>query len=252
MIGIIDSGFGGLSAVAEIFRQKRRVPFVYLGDNYNVPYGIKNQEEITYLSCRMIDYLITHYEIDTLIIACNTIVAAALPQIVQKYPQLVIEDVVSHGAIAAKMTMSNQVCVLATDFTVRSHIYTKKITDFATNVDVCEISAQPWVKIIEEGSLITNDILMPILDKIKPNTDILILGCTHFPFLYRAIRAKLPETITIVDPAISCITQLDYLDCDNWLEKTVFLTSGAAEDFACFVSERRLDQFEIPIKQIKW
>ncbi|MGL5042802.1 MAG: glutamate racemase [Culicoidibacterales bacterium] len=249
MIGIIDSGVGGLSVVSEFIRQNKQIPFVYLGDNKNNPYGTKNKEELLGLAFKLIDYLVGNHKIDTLIIACNTLVSVALAEITTRYPQLHIEDILTHGAIAATMSFSNNVSVIATKMTVATNAYKKKITSFCPDVVVSQYEAQSWVQLVEEDRVDLAELEL-VVDKLDSKTDMVILGCTHFPFLYCDLRKLIDQSIQIIDPAISCVQQLEYGIDLEWQGKSLFLTTGCEHSFNQFISAKKIGNMITPIRKI--
>lgn len=238
MIGIIDSGFGGLSVARELIEANNSVSFVYLGDNKNVPYGTKTKEEITNLALQSIQYLVDTYEISTLIIACNTIVAASFEVIEENFPQLTTENIVAHGALGALQTLSDHVAVIATEMTCKSNIYKKTIQNMDDAIVVQEIPASPWVKMVETFT-VDEEQMKETLKKIHSETDTIILGCTHFPFLYKELRRNVADSVQIVDPAYSCAQGVSS-DVDGVSER-VYLTTGNAATFEQFLRENQID-----------
>ncbi|GBU10492.1 glutamate racemase [Erysipelotrichaceae bacterium] len=248
MIGIIDSGFGGLSIIAEMQKQEKEVPFVYLGDNLNNPYGTKTIAELEILAYEMIDFLVDTYKIKHLIIACNTLVATVIDKIERRYPTLIIHDILSHGAIAATMSFSNAVAVIATKMTIQSHAYKQKIAEFNTDCLVQEVEAQSFVDYVESNT-ISQGGLVKTLSAIAPDTDMLILGCTHFPFLYDEIRLLIPEHIQLIDPAVSCVQQLVY-ESSSTPADSVFLTTGNLNSFEYFLMIKQLNKNMLPVQKV--
>ena len=250
MIGIIDSGVGGLGIVAEFLKQQKEIPFVYLGDTANNPYGNKDAQTIQRLAIKMIDFLIEAYQIDTLIIACNTVVSVTLPELKKKYPQLHIEDISSHGAIAATMSFTETVTVIATQLTVASKAYERRIHDFVPEATVQQLAAQNWVAMVESDNVDQEDITS-IVKQMNPKSDMIILGCTHFPFLYEDIRAVTDPAIQIIDPALSCVQNFDYNSDNDWMKKSIFLTTGDVQPFHDFLERKNLNPYSIDIQQAK-
>lgn len=249
MIGIIDSGYGGLSVVSEIIRQGKKIPFVYLGDNARNPYGIKTKAEILKNTQEMIDYLLVNYDIKILLIACNTICAAALPELYKIYPQLHIEAITNYGSAVARMSFQQYVTVLATTFTIDSNLYQNLIHTYDEKIHVQQLNAQEFVTMVETGKVDTME-LQKVLRKINPQTDTLILGCTHFPFLYKYIRELVADSIQIIDPAISFVASCDYEPIQEWQSNSLYLTTGDLQAFTNFIETYDLEK-ELPIKQIK-
>lgn len=250
MIGIIDSGVGGLGIISEFLKQEKEIPFVYLGDTANNPYGNKDAKTIQHLAINMIDYLISTYQIDTLIIACNTVVSVALPELRKKYPKLHIEDILSHGAIAATMSFTETITTIATQLTVASKAYERRIHDFVPEATVQQLAAQNWVAMVERDN-VEQENITSILKQMDPKSDMIILGCTHFPFLYEDIRAITDAAIQIIDPALSCVQNFDYIPDSNWMKKSIFLTTGDVQPFNNFLERKNLNPYGINVQQAK-
>ena len=249
MIGIIDSGFGGLSVVAEVFAQQKKYPFVYFGDNANNPYGTKSQEEITACAYHIIDHLHDNYGVTTVFIACNTMCSASFPDLVARYPHIHFENVAKYGAIAAQMTFNNHVTVLATNFTAKSHLYKRYIQELDPEIHVQELPAQDFVQQVESG-VVNMATIKDVIQQVDKKSDVLVLGCTHYPFLYNQIRELLSEHIQIVDPAVSLVASCDYPAVKDWEEQSVYLTSGSVDCFGTFLKQHNMDQYQIKIKKV--
>lgn len=247
MIGIIDSGFGGLSVVCELMRQHKDIPFVYFGDNARNPYGTKTQAEITQYACELIDYVLQYDDIQTIIIACNTMCAAALPALRTLYPHVSLISIADAGGLGALMSFNKHVSVLATEFTIKSNLYRDIIQQYDETIVVQQLPAQQLVAMVEHNTL-DLPYIKSIIGKIDTQTDTVILGCTHFPFLYEHIRAALRENVQIVDPAIACVAQLSEKKDVAWNEKSLYLTTGVQADFAAFIQLYKLEP--LPIKQV--
>jgi len=248
MIGIIDSGYGGLSLVAELSAQQKQVPFVYIGDNARNPYGTKTKSELVTYGKELIDYLVTYDpQIQTIIIACNTLCAAALPELMSEYPHLVIDPITRYGARDALMSFNKHVSVMGTTFTVASNIYAQLIQAYDEDITVQQIDAQAMVTMVETQH-IDDDKLVSLFQEIDAQSDTLIYGCTHFPFLYDFARQVVPEHIQIIDPAVSCVAQLPTPPNPDWQSSSRYLTTGSVPAFKAFVQANNLT--DLPIEKI--
>jgi len=245
VIGIIDSGYGGLSVVRELVLQQKEVPFIYLGDNARNPYGTKTKEELILYGKEMIDYLISHYpQINTIIIACNTLCALALPELYDLYRGIIFLPIIQYGTRSALLSFNKHVTVMATQATISSAAYERGIKALDTAIRVDTISAQSLVEMVETQA-IDSQILQQLTDEIDPASDILILGCTHFPFLYDSLRAFVSENLTIIDPAISCVSHLELEPKPDWQKQSHYLTTGSTEAFAAFITGHHLPPLPI-------
>src|SRR5580704_7062297 len=183
--------------------------YIYLGDTARLPYGSKSRETIARYAVSSAKFL--HQQgAELLVIACNTATALALEDIQQALPIPVI-GVVQPGAQAAlSASSSNPVLVLATAATVQSHAYTHALN--ALGLAACEKACPLLVPLVEEGWInhpVTDDVIKIYLTEAlseAPATEILLLGCTHYPLLEPAIRrtlATLNHPLTIIDSAES-------------------------------------------------
>ncbi len=172
-IGVIDSGIGGLTVVKELTTVFPYENIIYCGDNKNVPYGNKTEEEIYYLSKRMFDFLIKK-KVKLIIVACNTISA-----IVDKYfnnYDIKIVSIIKPTTNNLKNKKINKIGLLATEFTINSKIYDKLLTN--TKI-VPSISYNLATQI--EKNLDTKNIIKKHLNYFKKkNVNYIILGCTHY------------------------------------------------------------------------
>ena len=203
LIGIFDSGVGGLTVFREIARALPRQSLIYLGDSARVPYGTKSPETVTRYTMQAAAHLLDR-GIGMLVVACNTATAAALPSLQAKLTIPVI-GVVEPGARAAVERTRGRVGVIATEGTVKSRAYTKAIHAIEPNVEVIESPAPLFVPLAEEGwanTHVAREVaeiyLEPLIDA---GVDTLVLGCTHYPILRGTIEKVVGGEIAIVDSA---------------------------------------------------
>ncbi len=207
MLGIFDSGFGGLTILKGILKELPEYDFMYLGDNARVPYGGRSPETVLGFSKEAVDFLFGR-KCELIIFACNTASAQALREIQQKYlPQKypgknvlgVIRPTVEE---AAKITKNKRIGVLATEGTVASESFVKELARQDKKIKVFQQAAPLLVPIVEAGEvgwrgtdLILNKYLKPLLGK---RIDTLILGCTHYPVLKGKIRKIVGKNVKVV------------------------------------------------------
>jgi glutamate racemase len=203
VIGVFDSGVGGLTVFREIARVLPRQSLIYLGDSARVPYGTKSPETVVRYSLEAARHLIDR-GIDLLVVACNTATAAALPALQASLPVPVI-GVIEPGAQAAVAATRGRVGVIATEGTVKSRAYTKAIHAIDQGIEVVEAAAPLFVPLAEEGwanTHVAREVaeiyLEPLIDA---GIDTLVLGCTHYPILRATIQAVAGDGVTIVDSA---------------------------------------------------
>ncbi|MGN1211656.1 MAG: glutamate racemase [Candidatus Cryptobacteroides sp.] len=208
MIGLFDSGVGGLSVLREILKILPGQDYVYYADNANCPYGEKTREFIIDRAREITDTLIGKGA-EVVVVACNTATAAAISTLRKEYgiPFIGMEPAVKP---AVHNTKTGVVGVLATAGTLRAQKYIDTREKFAENVKVVEHVGKGFVELVEsgrtEGAEAEDTVaasLKPLLDE---GADTIVLGCTHYPFLSDCIRKVAVELcpgreIEIIDPA---------------------------------------------------
>lgn len=208
MIGIFDSGTGGLSVFKEIRKLLPEEKYIYFSDNAHCPYGEKSREYIIERSREITRFLLDK-GCDIIVVACNTATAAAIAVLREEFP---VRFIGMEPAVkpAVKSTRTGVVGVLATAGTLKADKYLNTREKFSEGVKITEHVGQGFVELVEKGCLtgreaedVVRASLKPLLDE---GADRIVLGCTHYPFLWDTI-AKIaselyPEReIEIIDPA---------------------------------------------------
>ncbi len=206
-IGVFDSGIGGLTVVAELRRLLPSESIFYIGDTARVPYGNKSPATIERYSVEISELLLTRGA-KMIVVACNTATAQALPRLEALLP-VPVTGVIQPGAKAAvARTRNGHIGVIGTRGTVRSGAYEKAIHALAPEARVTSKACPMLVPAIEEGwlkSSITDAIIAEYLgDLIHSGIDTLVLGCTHYPLLKKALARYLGPDIGLVDSAENC------------------------------------------------
>lgn len=216
-IGVFDSGVGGLSVVAEIFKHLPHEKMIYLADTKHVPYGARSDDDIQHLTACAVDWLY-HKGCKAVVIACNTASAFSLSFLRQKYgADFPIIGLVPALKPAVLHTKSKTVAVLATPATFRGRLIHEVIENFAKplGVNVLPITSLELVPIVERGhehTAATASLLYQILQPAKAeNADYLVLGCTHYPFLKQAIQNVFGEQFTTVDSGRAVALHLGHI-----------------------------------------
>ena len=210
LIGVFDSGVGGLSILDEALRQLPQHDYIYLADSANAPYGEKSSDWIAARSMALCKYLDSN-GCDAIVIACNTATAEAIKHIRAEL-DIPIVGVEPGIKPAAMQTKNGIVGVLATEATLKSDKFNALLATLPENCQVIKQSGAGLVPLIEAGKADSEDALdllghhlAPILDA---GADTLVLGCTHYPFLRKAIRKLLGDSITLVDTSDAVVRQL--------------------------------------------
>ena len=229
MIGIFDSGVGGLSVFREIKRILPRERYIYYSDNAHCPYGEKSKEYIIDRARKISDLMISKGA-DVIVVACNTATAAAIKSLREEYsvPFIGMEPAIKP---AATITKTGVVGVLATAGTLKADKYKDTRGRYADDIKVVEHIGQGFVELVENGITtgpaaedIVIESLEPMLDE---GADTIVLGCTHYPFLSETIckvaeRLSPGRIIRLIDPAPAVAKHL----CDIMKEKAIIRNDG--------------------------
>jgi glutamate racemase len=213
MIGLFDSGSGGLSVLREIVRLLPDEKYVYYSDNAHCPYGEKSPEFIRE-RCREIVRLLLDKGADIIVVACNTATAAAIQVLREEFPVRFIgmEPAVKPAALG---TRTGVVGVLATAGTLKGSKYLTTKGNFEDGCTIVEHVGQGFVELVENGNLegeaaedVVRSSLQPLLDA---GADTIVLGCTHYPFLLPVLRKLAGPGVRFIDPAPAVARHLIYV-----------------------------------------
>lgn len=203
-IGIFDSGIGGLTVVKEIIRALPDESIIYLGDTARVPYGTRSKGVVTKFALELVSFLLKR-KVKCLVVACNTISATCLNEIIKISPVPVLGVVESTVELAVGATKNNKIGVIGTTGTINSRAYDKKILKSNSKTEVRSVACPLFVPIAEEGmedhqaaGLIAEEYLK---DLKSSGIDTLILGCTHYPVLIKIIGQIMGNGVALIDSA---------------------------------------------------
>jgi glutamate racemase len=203
-IGVFDSGIGGLTVVRELMRQLPNESIIYFGDTARVPYGPKSPDTVVRYSREIVDFL-KHEGVKSIVVACNTATAHALPTL-RAENDLPIVGVIEPGSrAAARATKSGSVGVIGTQGTVNSRAYEKAIAAAAPEARITARACPLFVPLVEEGWLdteVTRLVAHEYLDSLHDaDVDTLVLGCTHYPLLKAVIGEVIGRKVRLIDSA---------------------------------------------------
>ncbi len=203
MIGLFDSGVGGLSVWRELYKVLPQEKYLYFSDAGHCPYGPKSKEEIILRTKRITEYLIGNGA-EIIVVACNTATAASIEYLRGNYniPFVGMEPAVKPAAIN---TRTGAIGVLATKGTFKGELYLRTLHKFASNAKVLEQVGEGLVELVENGEVETPKAKELIGRYVRPmleeNVDHIVLGCTHYPFLEKTIREIVGDGVELVNPA---------------------------------------------------
>jgi glutamate racemase len=207
-IGILDSGFGGLSVYQSITELLPHELTVYIGDHANLPYGEKSVHVIQERTLALIRFLIRK-RVKLIVIACNTGTVAGIELYRTTFPHMPIVGVVPVIKTATLLSKRKRFAVLSTKFTAQSAYQKYLITEFANGCVVHNVGCSNLVSLVEQGIVsgpkVEEELRRILTPKILSDIDVIALGCTHYPFLTAAIRAIVGNGITILNsgPAVA-------------------------------------------------
>ena len=214
MIGVFDSGLGGLSVLAALVDALPRADFSYYADTAHVPYGNKSEELIQGRVLAIGEHLANH-NCELLVVACNTATAAAVQALRAAHPGVPVVGVEPGIKPAAQETQSGRIAVLVTEATANSQRLKHLIRDHAGRVEVFVEPCPGWATHVEmlqlDDPALAADVrarIEPLLDK---GVDRIVLGCTHYSFLAPLLREVVGSSAQLVDVADAVARQTQRL-----------------------------------------
>lgn len=233
MIGIIDSGVGGLSVLREIHARLPDRSLAYIGDSAWCPYGSKSFDLIQKRVIVLADYLI-YLGAEMIVVACNSATIAAVEALRANYP---IPFVGMEPGVkpAAAVTQTHTIGVLATEASLSGEKFHRLLSNHAFDLRVITQSCPKFVELVERGILEGPEVDDAIKEytsgMIAEGADTLILGCTHYPFLKPALKAALPTHIKLIDTGSAVAKQVEKQNPRPSSKPRIqILTTGAKEE----------------------
>ena len=237
MIGIFDSGFGGLTVLASLLQALPRYDYLFLADSARAPYGARSPDVINEFTLESVEWLFDE-GCTVVILACNTASARALRNIQQLHlparrpdrrvlgvirPSVEALAGLPPGAVPGRTLPSSvkgTVAVLATESTVASDSYGMELRKLAPGLTLLQQACPLWAPLVEAGQLdgpgtewFLRQSLAPVLDRAAPPERIL-LGCTHYPLLRPALRRLVPPSIELLEQGAIVATRFA-----DWLHR---------------------------------
>lgn len=214
MIGIFDSGIGGMTVVRAVEKLLPHHSLLYFGDTARTPYGTKSNETIIDYSLRNCEFLLKRGA-KLIIIACNSASSVATERLREEFDVPVLEVIQPAAQKAVAQSKSGRIGIIGTKATIRSGVYNKTITALKPGSRVFTQSCPLLVPLVEEGwtnkretKMILRRYLHPFKDK---QIDTLILGCTHYPLLKNLIQTRIGKRVTLIDSSIEVANALQLM-----------------------------------------
>jgi len=256
MIGIFDSGFGGLTVLKEYLKRYPYYDYTYLGDQANLPYGSHSPEVVNKLVVQNVEFLVRQ-GCKLIIFACNTASADALRHVQQIYKgkPTILGVLVPAVEEALRTTRFGRIGVIGTQGTIKSQAYIRELKKYepdlykptekraGRSIEIHQEAAPLLVPLVEEGltkNTVTTKMLKRYLRPLKhANVDSLILGCTHYPLLQKEITRIMGKQCQIISSASSSVDAIErYFKNHPEVEKQIsrngeqiFYTTDSVERF---------------------
>ena len=212
VIGVFDSGFGGLTVLKALVKRMPGARFAFLGDTARLPYGSKSRRTIARYAAESAQFLANQQGAEFLVIACNTASALALDAIQDAVSVPVLGVIEPGAAAAAASSTARDVLVIATEATVASHAYAAACRE--RGLRAVEKACPLLVPLVEEGWVnpvdhpVTPEVVRIYLNEALEEAraaghspDTLVLGCTHYPLLRAVFEQTVPRGMRIIDSA---------------------------------------------------
>ena len=230
MIGVFDSGVGGLTVVKEIFKQLPEYQIIYFGDTARLPYGTKGADFVQRYSVKITDWLLRRGA-KIIVVACNTSSAWASDLLKKRFPKTPIFEMITPAVDEIVRSNFKKIGIIGTPGTIKSAAYQKKILKQNPSLKILSQPCPLFVPMVEMGftkGKVTEEIVKEYLKKIKlDKTDALILACTHYPLLEKTIEKVMGTNVEIVNPAKVAAKEIKtFLQNNPGIEKQIKKGSG--------------------------
>ena len=235
VIGVFDSGVGGLSVLRHIPPLLPGADILYLADQARAPYGTRGLDEVEGIAIEVSQSLIAAGA-STVVVACNTASAAALDTLRVEFPTIPFVGMEPAVKPAVGSTASGVIGILATGATFQSERYASVVRRFAGGAEIRVAACPDWVEIVESGDIDGREVEDAVRSRLTPileaGADTLVLGCTHFPFLLDVISRVAGPSIRLVDPGSAVARQVARVHQGSGSGSLTLATTGDTEIFA--------------------
>jgi len=227
MIGIFDSGVGGMTVARAIEQLCPDYPIVYFGDIARTPYGSKSPDTIIRYSKNNVDFLVEQGA-TLIVIACNSASSTASDALRSQYKIPVLDVITPATKKAAGVSKNGRIGIIGTRATVKSDIYTRRIREILPGAKVFSQACPLLVPLVEEAWLARRETKMILRSYLHPlrrkQIDTLVLGCTHYPLLKHLIGPRIGSRVNLIDSSTEIAKEVHHflgqnLDLRQRLEK---------------------------------
>lgn len=203
-IAFFDSGVGGLTVFAKVKKLLPNENYLYFGDTKNMPYGEKTEAQLIEFADKIFRFFETK-NAKAVVMACNTTSAITYEKLKNNYNFKIYPIIQTVCSTLAKLDGINSLGVIATPATINSHAYSKGIAKYNKTMNVYELAAPNWVRIVEEHRIHQPQSIEQIKEILEimeqNNPDKIVLACTHYPYLLDVLKKFMPED-KFIDPAL--------------------------------------------------
>ena len=211
-IGFMDSGLGGLGVLREAIKLMPKEDFIYYGDSLHAPYGVKPQAEIRDLTFAVVEKLLD-MGIKGLAVACNTATSAAVRLLRNTYPELPIVGIEPAVKPAVTESHGGRILVMATPMTLKQEKFQNLLAKYREQADIVPVQCDGLMEFVEHGDLDGQELDDYFAEKLSPvltdDTESIVLGCTHYPFLKKELRHFLGDRdIHLIDGSLGTSREL--------------------------------------------
>ena len=203
-IGMFDSGIGGLTVLHQCLVTMPNEDFVYFGDTARFPYGEKTQRELQEYATQIAAFL-ERVGVKLLVAACYSATAAALPTLQERFATPILGVVMPGARAAVQTSRYRRIGVLATEATVTSGSYPRAIASLDIGAEVHQRACPGLASFIQDGDVASHEVVDAVrgftASLKERRTDVVIMGCTHYPLISSMLQRFLGPDVTLVDPA---------------------------------------------------
>ena len=201
-IAVFDSGVGGVSVLRELRALMPGERFYYFGDSANAPYGKKTTEKVRELTLAAGKKLLEDLGCKALVVACNTATAAAIIDLRESYPDRIVVGIEPALKLACDRHPGGTIGIMATDVTLREKKLAALMERVKRDCTVLRVQAPGVVELVEAGKADTAEAVELMERLLGPYTgklNALVLGCTHYPFMKKAMATVLGGGVELLD-----------------------------------------------------
>ncbi|GAA0753589.1 glutamate racemase [Ideonella azotifigens] len=204
LIGVFDSGVGGLSVLRALRQRQPALPLLYIADSGHAPYGDRNPAHVVERSLKVTQHLIDQGA-SLIVIACNTATAWAIDTLRERHPTLDLVGVEPGVKPAVALSRNRRVGVMATPSTLASERFASLLARYANDCKILGVGCRGLAAAIEQGEIACEQVDQ-LLDLYcaelrRAEVDTAVLGCTHYPFVAERIAQRLGPEVQLLDTA---------------------------------------------------